>query len=91
MKTTEIKREMSWFDRVTRKVPSKVVTLFKLYMFIVSSVYEDMIDKIRAGLLSKTQLPGVASGGVFSTRCKNGIEIYSGILCLDFDDCPFPI
>jgi len=89
--------KVSYFNSVYDTTPRTNVELQRILNAIKQGIWKDTIDKCRIASLNgnqhlfnatKLQLPTFTMSGTFTTRNRDGLSRYSGIIQVDIDNIP---
>jgi hypothetical protein len=79
------KIKVSFFDRLDHPIPIKEVLLEEIILGIKNGEWKEKVITCWDDIANKKTLPCFTPSGLYSYRKKDGLEVFSGIICLDFD------
>lgn len=91
-KDNKFERHFSCFKApIKNTLPFGDITLSHAYEWI-KYYYTKETEQVRNGIVSKVEiLPYITPSGTFSSRKDSDLLIYSGIICIDLDNCNIEI
>lgn len=81
---------VSFFNNLREKSPTFSIELLKIIEGIQNGKWQLQVEKCRENLAFKKELPAFTPTGIFKQRNTDGIELYSRVICLDFDNIDNP-
>jgi len=89
MNTINPSPQFSYFVAPIRNtIPFCEIDLAKIYELVATDFFRFITDQVRKGLDSKSRvLPYITPSGCFKRRNICDLKSYSGIICIDLDNC----
>jgi hypothetical protein len=81
---------VSFFDNLKNIKPIENIDIHELFISIKNGKWKSDIEKCQIDVTRKKELPCFTPTGIFKQRNSQGIENYSGIICLDIDHIENP-
>ena len=81
---------VSFFDNLKNVKPIENIDIQELFISIKNGKWKSDIEKCQIDVSHKKDLPCFTPTGIFKKRNSQGIENYSGIICLDIDHIENP-
>lgn len=76
---------VSFFDNLRSSTPTCTIPILEVFEQIQSGKWAKQIEDCKIDLNKKKELPCFTPSGIFFKRNKQGIDNYSGLICLDID------
>lgn len=76
---------VSFFDNLRNSTPICTIHVLEVFEQIQEGKWSKQIEACKNDLNKKKELPCFTPSGIFLKRNKQGIENYSGLICLDID------